>query len=178
MYSFVLTSPWKWRFIAETCSKVQVYIGILIVICIYWYVSVVFKMCPAEPSSSTGYFQVFRQHIYFIIKSLEIILPGCSSPPPGCANEPYGSLPCSKQPANCPYPVPDQSNPQPPKTFLFQNSFNIIFAKLLQQWLDSSPKRPDRLWGPPSLLFNGYRGSFPVVKRPWRWPLNSIWRPA
>ena len=25
----------------------------------------------------------------------------------------------------------------------------------------NSPKRPDRLWGPPSLLFNGYRGSFP-----------------
>jgi hypothetical protein len=24
----------------------------------------------------------------------------------------------------------------------------------------SSPRHPDRLWGPPSLLFNGYRGSF------------------
>jgi hypothetical protein len=23
------------------------------------------------------------------------------------------------------------------------------------------PLRPDRLWGPPSLLYNGYRGSFP-----------------
>jgi hypothetical protein len=27
------------------------------------------------------------------------------------------------------------------------------------QWL-----RPDRLWGPPSLLYNGYRGSFPRGK--------------
>jgi len=26
--------------------------------------------------------------------------------------------------------------------------------------------RPDRLWGPPSLLYNGYRVPFPEVKRP------------
>jgi hypothetical protein len=29
----------------------------------------------------------------------------------------------------------------------------------------SSPNRPDRLWGPPSLLSNGYRGLSPVVMR-------------
>jgi len=29
----------------------------------------------------------------------------------------------------------------------------------------SSPKYPDRLWGPPSLLFNRYRGSVPAEKR-------------
>ena len=33
----------------------------------------------------------------------------------------------------------------------------------------SSSQRPDHLWGPPSLLFNGYRGFFsPVVERPGR----------
>jgi len=32
----------------------------------------------------------------------------------------------------------------------------------------SSPKRPDLLWGPPSLLFNGRQLSFPKVKQPGR----------
>jgi hypothetical protein len=29
----------------------------------------------------------------------------------------------------------------------------------------SSPQRPDRLWGPPTILSNGYRDSFSRVKR-------------
>jgi hypothetical protein len=29
----------------------------------------------------------------------------------------------------------------------------------------SSPERPDRFWGPPSLLLNGYRDFFPGLKR-------------
>jgi hypothetical protein len=39
----------------------------------------------------------------------------------------------------------------------------------------SSPQRPDRLWGRPSLLFNGHRG-LPGGKAagPWSWPLISI----
>jgi hypothetical protein len=37
----------------------------------------------------------------------------------------------------------------------------------------SSPEHPDRLCGPPSLLFNGHRGSFPGTKRPGR-KINHI----
>jgi hypothetical protein len=29
-----------------------------------------------------------------------------------------------------------------------------------------SPEPPDRLWGPPSFLFNGYPGAFPGLNRP------------
>ena len=29
----------------------------------------------------------------------------------------------------------------------------------------SSPKRPNQLCSPPTLPFNGYKGSFPVLKR-------------
>jgi hypothetical protein len=32
----------------------------------------------------------------------------------------------------------------------------------------SSPRRPDRIWGPPNLVSNGYRGMSPGVKRPGR----------
>jgi hypothetical protein len=38
----------------------------------------------------------------------------------------------------------------------------------------SSPRRPDRLWGPPNLLSNGYRGALsPGVKRPGRYADHS-----
>jgi hypothetical protein len=41
----------------------------------------------------------------------------------------------------------------------------------------STPQRPDQLWGPPSLLCNGYQGSFPEGKAAgaWSWPLASIY---
>jgi hypothetical protein len=42
----------------------------------------------------------------------------------------------------------------------------------------TSPRRPDRLWGQPNLLYNGYQGLFPGVKRPGReadhYPLTSV----
>jgi hypothetical protein len=39
----------------------------------------------------------------------------------------------------------------------------------------TSPCRPDRLWGPPNLPYNGYRELFPGGKAAgaWSWPLTS-----
>jgi hypothetical protein len=39
----------------------------------------------------------------------------------------------------------------------------------------TSPYRPDRLWVPPNLLYNGYRKLFPGGKAAgaWSWPLTS-----
>ena len=43
------------------------------------------------------------------------------------------------------------------------------------RWFISSAVRLDRLWGPPSPVFNGYRVFFPGYKAPgmWHWPLTS-----
>jgi hypothetical protein len=41
-----------------------------------------------------------------------------------------------------------------------------IAIKLLGQYIFFSPKCPDRLWGPPALLFSGNQGAFPELRRP------------
>jgi hypothetical protein len=45
----------------------------------------------------------------------------------------------------------------------------------LESRIFTSPRRSDRLWGPPNLLFNGYRGSVLGGKAAgaWNWPLTS-----
>ena len=40
------------------------------------------------------------------------------------------------------------------------------FKSRYKQKIFFPPKRPDWLWGPPSLLFNRYGGYFPGIKRP------------
>jgi hypothetical protein len=58
----------------------------------------------------------------------------------------------------------------------FAETFMYSFGIATGYWLDGpgllpgsatfffSPQRPDRLWGPPALLYNGYWGPFPVGK--------------
>jgi hypothetical protein len=99
--------------------------------------------------------------------------------------EPEGSLPCSQEPATGPYPelVESSSYPHPASVA----SILILYSQLIltswdsavgiatSYWLDdrgvgvrvpvgsrifTSPCRSDRLWGPSSLLSNGYRGFF------------------
>jgi len=55
------------------------------------------------------------------------------------------------------------------------NQKNISNFQLVCNF-STSPLRRDRLWGPPSLLSNGYRGIFPWAKvdGTWNWPLNSV----
>ena len=72
-----------------------------------------------------------------------------------------------------------QASCLPPQQHLDNHRFPFvcrfsIFMQLVDPWCESRwrqdflPKRPDRFWGPPSLLFNGYRGSLLGVKWPGR----------
>ena len=74
---------------------------------------------------------------------------------------------------NSPPPVliPSQINPAPaPHPTPLRSIYNIILPSTVklsickENKFSSSPKRPDWLWGPLSLLFSGYQGS--GVKRP------------
>jgi hypothetical protein len=43
-----------------------------------------------------------------------------------------------------------------------------VGVRIPVEWkIFSSLCRSDRIWGPPNLLLDGYRGRFPGVKRPW-----------
>jgi len=50
----------------------------------------------------------------------------------------------------------------------------VKFPAKVEIFFSSPPLCPDRLWGPPSLLFDGYRGFFPRVKRPGREAVTQV----
>jgi hypothetical protein len=45
-----------------------------------------------------------------------------------------------------------------------EHSDKLVFDIFFGFNFFTSPRRPDRLWGPPNLLYNGYRGLFPGSK--------------
>jgi hypothetical protein len=45
--------------------------------------------------------------------------------------EPEGSLPCSQEPATCPYPEPNESNPHPPNPISLRSIFMLPSHLLL-----------------------------------------------
>jgi len=53
----------------------------------------------------------------------------------------------------------------------------LCFDTRYGNWYFACPKDPDRRWGPPSLLYNVYRASFPWGKEAgsYAWPLAIIW---
>ena len=48
------------------------------------------------------------------------------------------------------------------------SSYSCVYGTLIPGGDEIFRTRPDGPWGPPSLLHNGYRVSFPGVKRPGR----------
>jgi len=71
-------------------------------------------------------------------------------------------------PSHTSYHSTDYSKKTKGYRLLYSFASQIIQPLTVQFSPPSSPKRPDRHWGPPSLLFNGYQDSLPCVLRPGR----------